>query len=80
MVNLMAGIKEIPIWASFTEDKTNNKVICEFRARGIVIVDIAKKYGGGGHDFACGASLTSFEEVEQVLEDLDRRAKEWKES
>ena len=76
MVNQMAGIKEIPIWANFTEDVENNVIIGEFRARGISIVDIAKKYGGGGHNMACGASLKDWNDVDLVLKDLDERAKE----
>ncbi|MBN2300786.1 MAG: bifunctional oligoribonuclease/PAP phosphatase NrnA [Acholeplasmataceae bacterium] len=75
MVNQMAGIKEISIWANFTEDVDNNVIVGEFRARGITIVDIAKKYGGGGHNHACGASLKNWEETEQVIKDLDERAK-----
>lgn len=76
MVNLMAGIKEVPIWASFSEDVEKNAIIGEFRARGISIVDIAKKYGGGGHNQACGATLKNWEEVELILKDFDERAKE----
>ncbi len=76
MVNQMAGIKEVPIWASFSEDVENNAIIAEFRARGISIVDIAKKYGGGGHAEACGATLKDWDEVDKVLDDLDERAKE----
>lgn len=76
MVNQMAGIKEVPIWANFTEDVENNLIVGEFRARGITIVDIAKKYGGGGHNLACGASLKDWDEVDLVLKDLDERAKE----
>jgi len=80
MVNQMAGIKEIPIWANFTEDVENNLIVGEFRSRGIIIVDIAKKYGGGGHNNACGASLKNWNEVELVLKDLDERAKEYAEN
>ena len=76
MVNQMAGIEEIKIWASFTEDIENNVIIGEFRSRGIIIVDIAKKYGGGGHNFACGASLKTWEEVDSVINDLNIRAGE----
>jgi phosphoesterase RecJ-like protein len=76
MVNQMAGIKEVPIWANFTEDIEKNAIIGEFRARGITIVDIAKKYGGGGHNEACGATLQNWDEVEKILNDLDERAKE----
>jgi phosphoesterase RecJ-like protein len=77
MVNQMAGIKEVPIWANFTEDIEKNAIIGEFRARGITIVDIAKKYGGGGHNEACGATLKDWNEVEKILKDLDERAKDY---
>ncbi len=72
MVNVMSGIEGINIWANFTEDE-NGKVICEFRSRGFSIVDIAKKYGGGGHDQACGATIDSFEKAKEVLKDFDER-------
>ena len=71
MVGVMAGIKEIPIWCNFTIDIANNKIVGEFRSRDISIVHIAKKYGGGGHDMACGASLSSWEEVDLVIKDFD---------
>jgi phosphoesterase RecJ-like protein len=77
MVNQMAGIIEVPIWANFTEDVENNVIVGEFRSRGITIVDIAKKYGGGGHNNACGASLKDWDEVELVLKDFDERAKNY---
>ena len=76
MVNQMAGIKEIPIWANFTEDIENDLIVCELRSRGITIVDIAKKYGGGGHNNACGASLKNWNKVDEILNDLDERAKQ----
>lgn len=75
MVNTMAGIEEIKIWCNFTYDKSTGKVIGEFRSRGLSIVDIAKKYGGGGHDQACGATLADFEEADKVLADFDRLLK-----
>jgi phosphoesterase RecJ-like protein len=41
-------------------------------------LDIAKKYGGGGHLTACGCSLNSWEETDQVLNDLDALIEEEK--
>lgn len=76
MIGQMAGIKEIPIWVSFTEDIENNKILAEIRSRAIEVVDIAKKYGGGGHALACGASLKDFHEADLMLNDLDERVKE----
>lgn len=77
MVNLMAGIKEIPIWVSFTEDYENGVVLAEIRSRNIIVVDIAKKFGGGGHNFACGATLKDFNEADKLLKELDERAYEY---
>ena len=39
--------------------------------------DIAKKYGGGGHDQACGATIDSFEVAKEVLADFDKRMEEF---
>lgn len=67
MLSLMVGIDEIKIWCNFTYDKDSDTVKCEFRSRGIEIVDIAKDLGGGGHANACGASIKSFDEVDGII-------------
>lgn len=77
MVNVMAGIEGINIWCNFTYDPQNDVIGGEFRSRGLSIVDIAKAFGGGGHDQACGATLHSWDEVDQILEKFDQRAKEF---
>lgn len=77
MVNVMSGIEGVNIWANFTYDASVDKVVCEFRSRGMSIVDIAKKYGGGGHDQACGATIDSFEIARDVLNDFDLRMEEY---
>lgn len=76
MVNTMAGIRGIPIWVNFTEDIENNVVVAEIRSNKYNINEIAVKYGGGGHKFASGASLASWEEADQMLKDLDNIVKE----
>ena len=68
MLSIMAGLKEIEIWCNFTYDKETNLVKCEFRSRTKPIVDIAKSLGGGGHELACGCSITGFEQVESVID------------
>lgn len=70
MVNCMAGIEGIEIWANFTYDISADKVLCEFRSKNIEIVGIAKKYGGGGHANACGATVDSFEIAKLIIEDF----------
>jgi len=71
MVNQMAGIKDIPIWANFTMFE-DGLIQCELRSKKIPIVEIAKKYGGGGHALACGCTVKSFEEADLILYDLDK--------
>ncbi len=73
MVNLMAGIKGINIWANFTED-ADGKILVELRSNGLNINPVAVKYGGGGHIQASGCSLESKEYICKVLEDLNKVA------
>lgn len=75
MANLASGIEEIKIWLNFTFNPENNKVIGEFRSRGISIVDVAKKFGGGGHANACGATLADFDEADLVIKEYKKLLK-----
>ena len=70
MVNLMAGIKGVNIWANFTED-IDGKVFVELRSNGLNINQVAVKYGGGGHLQASGCTIESLDMVKSVLNDLD---------
>ncbi|MFA7144680.1 MAG: bifunctional oligoribonuclease/PAP phosphatase NrnA [Candidatus Izemoplasmatales bacterium] len=71
LVNQMAGANEVPIWANFTFDNRIGKILCELRSHTISIVDIAHKYGGGGHAQACGCTVDTWEDTDKVLADLD---------
>jgi len=71
MVNQMAGIEGVEIWANFTENE-DKEILCELRSKKNSIVHIARKYGGGGHALACGCTLQSFDEVDGLLADLDQ--------
>ncbi len=70
MVNQMSSIKDINIWANFTEED-DGTVLVELRSAKESIVHIARNYGGGGHALACGCSLSSLDEVDEVLKELD---------
>lgn len=70
MVNVMAGIKGIDIWANFTEDPENGGIICELRSSKYNINPIAVKHGGGGHPKASGTTVSSFDEVDEILKEL----------
>lgn len=75
MVNVMAGIKGIDIWANFTEDE-NGKVIVELRSSKYNVNPVATKYGGGGHRLASGATVESIDMVEKIIKDLEELMEE----
>lgn len=64
-------IDEILVWVFFTEDKKSNLIRANIRSRGPAINEVAAIYGGGGHKLASGARLVSWEQVENLIEDLD---------
>ena len=70
MVNVMSDIRGIDTWVNFTE--TEAGVLCEIRSSVHNINPIAKKYGGGGHAKASGATLKDREEAMLLLEDLNQ--------
>lgn len=74
MVNIMAGIEEICIWANFSED-VNGDIYCEIRSNGKNINIVATKYGGGGHLQASGTTVYSFDTVKEIINDLERVAR-----
>ena len=76
LVNQMAGMFEVPIWINLTEDRENKAIYCEIRSRDITVLEVAKKYGGGGHLTACGCTVNSWEEADKVIEDLDKLIEE----
>lgn len=66
----MSGIRGIDVWANFTEDE-DNKIIVELRSSKYNVNQVAVKYGGGGHIKASGATVDSFEIVEEIIKDLE---------
>ncbi|MCD7032785.1 bifunctional oligoribonuclease/PAP phosphatase NrnA [Metabacillus sp. GX 13764] len=69
LVSLLGEIEGIKAWVLFVEEKDQIRV--RFRSKKPVINELARKYGGGGHPFASGASIYSWEEADRILEDLE---------
>ena len=69
MVNVMGEIRGVDIWVNFTE--ADEGVLCELRSSVHNINGIAKKYGGGGHAKASGATLGSREDAMRMLSELE---------
>jgi len=74
MVNIMAGIEEVKIWANFSED-VNGDIYVEIRSSGLNINQVAVKFGGGGHLQASGCTIYNLNDVEKVVAALDLVAK-----
>jgi bifunctional oligoribonuclease and PAP phosphatase NrnA len=68
LVSNLGNIENIKAWVFFVEEKDQIRV--RLRSKGPVINRVAKKYNGGGHPLASGATIYSWQEVENVISDL----------
>ena len=78
MVNEFNYINEILAWAIFTVDKSHENIRGSIRSRGPIINEVASHHGGGGHIYASGVRLKTFEEVDALVKELDETCKEYK--
>ena len=69
IVNNMSGVKEVNVWATFTELE-DGRVVVELRSNNKNVNKIAVKYGGGGHLNASGATVQSWDVVENIIKDM----------
>lgn len=77
MVNNFNYINEVFAWGVFTYDKNNNNIRGSIRSRGPIINEVASKYNGGGHMYACGVRVPNFDVVDDLIKDLDNSCKEY---
>ena len=68
LVGSLGNVKGICAWVIFIEEEHSIRV--RLRSKGPIINKLAKKYNGGGHPLASGASVATWEEAERVIEDL----------
>lgn len=71
LVNVLSSMARVRIWVFFIEYQ--NEIRVRIRSRNIPIDDIARRFGGGGHSFAAGASIGSWEKADEVIEALNRK-------
>lgn len=77
IISELKFVNEILIWVFLTEDTKSNLIRANIRSRGPIINEIAAIYGGGGHKFASGARLTSWEQATNLIDDLDSLAENY---
>lgn len=68
LVNSFSDVEGIKSWVLFVEEEDQIRV--RLRSKGPIINELAKKYNGGGHPLASGATVYSWEEAEGVIADL----------
>jgi bifunctional oligoribonuclease and PAP phosphatase NrnA len=68
LVGTLGNVKGIKAWVFFIEE--DDQIRVRLRSKGPVINGIARKFKGGGHPLAAGASIHSWDEVDHVLKEL----------
>lgn len=79
VVSYLDGIKGAIVWLAFIEN-ADGSIRVRLRSRFVTINALAEKYGGGGHDRACGATVHSKKEMKQMLSDANGIVKNYKEN
>jgi phosphoesterase RecJ-like protein len=70
LVGILGDVKGIKAWVFFIEEEDQIRV--RLRSKGPVINVVAKKFNGGGHPLASGASIYSWEDAELVINELSK--------
>ena len=81
IIDNLDSIRGCISWLAFIETgDAQNSIRVRIRSRFVHINSIAKKYHGGGHACASGATVYSTREMEALLRDTDALVKEYKET
>ena len=78
MINDLKFVDEIIIWVFLSEDIKSNLIRVNIRSVGPYVNEIASNYGGGGHIYASGAKIKTWEQTDLLIKDLDALAGEYK--
>ncbi len=73
LVSELGNVEGIKAWVFFIEE--DDQIRVRLRSKGPVINGVARKYNGGGHPLAAGASIYSWDEVDHVIRDLEEVCK-----
>lgn len=71
MITNFNYIEEALVWLTLCEDTANNYIRVSLRSRGPIINEVASHFNGGGHIYASGCRLKTFDEAEALLKELD---------
>lgn len=77
-VSFMDTIKDSLIWIAFIDTDKSDEIRVRIRSRFITVNTLGEKYEGGGHACACGATVHSKEQMNNLLSDADKMLGEYK--
>ena len=78
MINDLKFVNEIIVWVFLTEDIKSNLIRANIRSVGPYINDVATKFGGGGHKYASGVKLKTWDDSDKLINELDELVKKYK--
>ena len=78
MINDLKFVNKIVVWVFLTEDIKSNLIRANIRSVGPYINDVATKFGGGGHKYASGVSLKTWDDSDKLINELDNLVKNYK--
>lgn len=79
VIGELSDVKGSLIWIAFI-DNTNDSIRVRIRSRFLKINELARKYHGGGHEMAAGATVYNQEEMLSCINDADSLLKEYKQN
>ncbi|WP_243291251.1 bifunctional oligoribonuclease/PAP phosphatase NrnA [Bacillus sp. FJAT-47783] len=74
LVGTLGNIEGVKAWIFFVEEEDQIRV--RLRSKGPIINELAKKFRGGGHPMASGATIYHWDEMDEVIQELDKLCSE----
>jgi bifunctional oligoribonuclease and PAP phosphatase NrnA len=72
LVSVMGQIKGVHAWVNFTESD-EGEILTEIRSASVPLDDVAKSYGGGGHQLACGCTLQHWSQTQELINAIEKK-------
>ncbi len=79
-ISMLDSIKGSICWIAFIESEEDNYIRVRIRSRFLPTNTLAEQFRGGGHAYACGATLYSVDEISTLLGVADAMVKDYKEN
>ena len=78
MINDLKFVNEIVVWVFLSEDIKSGLIRANIRSVGPYVNDLATKFGGGGHKYASGVKLKTWDDSDKLINELDELVKNYK--